>query len=599
MNKIIRKKLAVPKKASVVDIAPRAGLVIDLGKKGLVEAGWFDSVENSTEIIRELSIYVRGKRNSRGTVNTVLQYLRFVAVNRLQVSSDSAKAFRNELDRRKNITPNTKYQIFSTAMGFHRSAIAAGVLPEENLPQNFRTPTSEPKKNFVDLCRVEIASLDDSSNDTFRNAISDRGLNAEQAQALQFSINCMQSLRLRAVNSVQQIVEDWNRVYVAIESLSETDLAQLRECDFRRLDDKTLEAAFRILYAHFGFSLPATKAWPAGISDWCKGRDGWTSNRVKGAFFPVVKTLDPFLLLLLSDDSLSLNVDSAAMYSYIDSCRPSKYDEFTDVYFGKYRGSPTRKCLRTDNPTIVGICALSEKLEKTLPFMPGGAKWLSNERAPLMVHWSTFSGLETKLRGLDPSTPVNMVKRFIGIASKEFPCLLPLVGRTSGENFRPTHALIKKLSGESIDKIRLGLNHKNISTTKVYVDRLETQAMLKNKHLLFQRYLIEEAVDTRRTGSGYVCSNPVSDGCVQHTQCFECDAKRVVLKSPSIVAEWIALEEHIRLAEYSLSVSNPERWEYFWKPKLIEYQTLIDMVDERYKNEAILLTGEVLLPWLS
>lgn len=363
--------------------------------------------------------------------------------------------------------------------------------------------------------------------------------------------------------------------------------------------NKSISLALRILYAHYGFALPRTDDWPLGINDWCRKGQGWLSSRICAAFFPNVKSLDAFLVLLLSESSLALNVDSAAMYSYIDSCKESSQDGLVDVYFGKPRGEALNTTLRNDNSVVAAMNALSSKLKHTLPLMPGGKEKMRAEKVPLFTHWTSFVGSKNEVRGLDPSSTSDMVRRCLKNASAIHPSLLPLNGKVTGENFRPTHVLIKSLNGESIGQINRVLNHKNLSTTGGYIDSVETEAVLKNKHLEFQKYIIKNATSERATGSGYLCSKPISDGCVSHSECQLCDSKRIVLKTPEIVAEWIALEKHICSQEARLIVNNPERWNNYWLPRLEEYRALIALTDEKTKQAASSLVDKVVLPWIS
>ena len=598
-TKVVRKKLAVKKKASVKNISPSKELVVVVNSGSPIDVSWMAAVPNAVELVRELNIYVRGNRGGRSTVNEILKYFKYLVDHGLEVNGKSVNRYRAFLDRKKSIGSNTKSQRFGATVSFLKSAMAAGVLDEERLPKNFRKGLTTAKASFSDLCRSEVKALSEDAESDSASIVKTRGLDEEQAASLSFSETSMSLIRAYSEARVSQTVSDWEFVFSLTEKISKKQVSKLRKLDFRKTEDKTVDLAVSILYAHFGYAIPRTVDWPPGICDWCRKGPGWLSSRVSAAFFPNVKSLDAFLVLMLSEGSLALNVDSAAMYSYIDSYKFSSDDKLVDAYFGKPRGKALNATLRNDNPVAEAMIALATKLKQTLPLMPGGKKKLRTGNVPLFTHWTSFCGQERELRGLDSSTTSRMVRRCFREASKIYPDLSPLADKATGENFRPTHVLIKSLNGESTGKINRDLNHKNLSTTGGYVDRVDTQAVLKNKRERFQVYIIEQAMNERRTGSGYLCSKPISDGCVSHSECRTCDAKRIVLQTPEIVAEWITFEKHICDHETRLSVNNPERWRKYWLPRLEEYRVLIALTDEKIKHEAEELVDEVVLPWLS
>jgi len=604
-RRVVRKKLSVTNKVDVIHIAPRKDMAVDLGPAGIMDASWFASVNQSEELVAELSIYMRGKRRPRNTVNLIFRYFRFVLEADKNINMASMRQFRDFLDRDEATSPNTKSQLFGAVTAFLRSAMVSGVLPVEELPKNFRGTVKTPKKSFSDACRVEIPSLFGPADASVAAAIRDYSIDEDAARSLIFSKKCMNEVRSASETVVLRTIGDWKLAKKHFDSFGEADLNKMREINFREVDNKTIKLAFGILYANFGCGLPAAKHWPPGISDWCKGQAGWPISRVCGAFFPTLKTLDAFLVLLLADEELALNVDSAAMYSYLDSCSASDKDSLFDVTFGKHRGKAVVKCLRSDNPVVIAMTALSEKIKFALQSLPCGPELLRTEQVPLMLHWTSAGAALTKgsdklgPRPISPEMTSYMVRRFLKNNAKGEPFLTALVGKVTGEQFRPTHALIKSLSGQSVDKIRRDLNHSNLSTTRSYVDRVETEALLKTKHLSFQKFLIDAVVESRRTGSGYVCSNPAEDGCVRHAECHTCDAKRIVLKSPEIVAEWMAMQQHIVSHRAVLEADNPERWEGYWQPRLVEYDALIELCGAKARKEAEDLVHNVPLPWLS
>jgi hypothetical protein len=196
-----------------------------------------------------------------------------------------------------------------------------------------------------------------------------------------------------------------------------------------------------------------------------------------------------------------------------------------------------------------------------------------------------------------------MVRRFIRKSARKYPVLAPLVSKVTGENFRTTHILCRGLRGQSIFVTQSDAGHKSVSTTAKYQDRAEVEASAAQRHLIFQRYLVKEAKasSARRLGNGFHCK-PQEKG---HEECLRtdacglgpsgCSARRVVLESPKIVAEWIAWSSHIRSNEDYFRVHRPERWEKVWAPRLLDYEVLLEIVSATVKLKAQQYVGKVVL----
>lgn len=236
------------------------------------------------------------------------------------------------------------------------------------------------------------------------------------------------------------------------------------------------------------------------------------------------------------------------------------------MYFGKKRGSSPTVAIQKNDITVIALRALIQKVKAVMPELPDGNKLILKEYVPIFVH------CKEKVRTVDPSMTSRMVREFIKAAAKEFIVLKPLVDKITGQNFRPTHAYLKKLSGKSTYQIRDDLGHKNITTTEAYVEGVESQAIQNRRHQDFQRFLVKESAKMKRTGSGYLCAgDKEKKGCVEYLDCSECEAKRIVLTNSNIAAEWIAWERTILREKERLLIENSERWNNYWEPKLVEY----------------------------
>ena len=74
---------------------------------------------------------------------------------------------------------------------------------------------------------------------------------------------------------------------------------------------------------------------------------------------------------------------------------------------------------------------------------------------------------------------------------------------------------------------------------------------------------------------------------------------RVWFKDDAIIAEWIAWEKIISDSENELKFQNPIRWEKYWLPRLVKYQSLLENVLEIDKKSALTLAETIKLPPLS
>ena len=82
-------------------------------------------------------------------------------------------------------------------------------------------------------------------------------------------------------------------------------------------------------------------------------------------------------------------------------------------------------------------------------------------------------------------------------------------------------------------------------------------------------------------------------------QWLNCEAKRIWFKDHEVIAEWIAWEQAILEAEDELKFDNLLRWENYWLPRLVKFQSLIAMVLEVDKKHALELAKQIKLPPLS
>lgn len=535
-KRLVRPPLDIVESAEIHHVSPSKELVLVMPSGADIEVYYLRHLDCPELIVRELNLFLRSQRGARNMANTVLAFLRYVVSLRGAVGFQSLKDYKDVIDRKSEITLNTKAQNFGLALSFVRRLMASGVLPHRDLPKNFSQEDKVHKKTFIYFARYDLPEILVDRGKEVEQVMLSWKLLEHEAQSFVFGRICMEAIRECAAAHVRNVINDWEYVNSIIDGLDDDAICNLKGRTFEGEINKTIELAVSILYANYGRVIPPYDQWPKGVGDWCRKRGGWQVSRICGAFFPNSKTLSPFLVLVLTDERLMPNVDSVAFYAYLDCCMPSNERGMVDVYLDKKRGASEAKSIDKNDITVIALRALVKQVGSYLPVMPGGAKLLTQEFVPAFVHCSACAGRQLVTRPLDKSSPANMVRGFIKLAAKQFPVLAPLVGvgKVTGEDFRPTHAYLKKLSGVSVYKIKEDLNHKNISTTEGYIQGVETQAVQKRRHRDFQRFILDEAVawDMKRTGSGYVCEaqSDKESSCVDFNGCSGCGAKRIVFE---------------------------------------------------------------------
>ena len=362
-------------------------------------------------------------------------------------------------------------------------------------------------------------------------------------------------------------------------------------------DPRSIELALSVLFVHYGRILPDSTQWPKGIVDYLKYRE-WTPNRVRAAFFPHPDTLAPFIVGLLSHPELAPNVDSVAFYCYLNSFKLSTNKDKINVYLGKFRGNALCRDVNESDPLISYCRSHAQRMLdvlKTLDDREEIKVILTEKNIPLFLQFTPNNN--KCIRTLDPSTLINVIKRFLADLATEVPSIFPLVqGNCTGKNFRPTIALIERLSGTSLLSIQKLLNHAHSTTTEIYTERVHTNSILLNKSKDFQRFLVDNALNGDREHKNKTKNKEFDEPA---DQWLNCEAKRIWFKDHEVIAEWIAWEQAILEAEDELKFDNLLRWENYWLPRLVKFQSLIAMVLEVDKKHALELAKQIKLPPLS
>lgn len=647
------------------------------------------------EIIRTLNRYVRTKNKTRGVVNSILSFLRFMKNASGVINTELLKRYIKLLDEDSEKVLSTKYQTYLSIKGFVTYLVEQGVIPELDIPFGFDAAkiNRKHKASFAEIARNFVENSDNFDSDDISSISDALEIKRSEAQAFKFSWDCIDILHHESLSRIAEWESDWNFTQSIIESLTPEDICRLQSIngisdpclvrdrtledavalmfakfgseipsvrywpigveDFLRkhwngvavrlklllkgdssvsediqllnyvqamseaqLDEyralesfrvtepmfnfKSVELAISILYAHQGRLVLDSTRWPEGIADYLKG-NGWVPSRVRASLFPTVKSVTPFIVGLLSYPHLSPNVDSVSQYSYLNSFRPLGESGKVNIYFDKFRGNGIQAVVDGSDEIVAACIRHCHRVSELLTEIgQEGQELLKKKKTPLFLQYTPSAMLKSdkRIRPPEASTVTNIVRDFIKSSSEQHPMLRQILS-ASGENFRPTCALLLRLSGESLARIKTVLNHQHLKTTEIYVERTYTQSILKTKAKKFMQYLVDTADTLQPQSSDSEPESLFDSSGTAVDEWINCQAQRVWFSDIDIIAEWLAWESAISGAESYLSYANPARWEKYWLPRLLKYRNLIALVSGADLNAARLKTASIVLPPLS
>jgi hypothetical protein len=386
-----------------------------------------------------------------------------------------------------------------------------------------------------------------------------------------------------------------NKASLLKNALSNEELQKnknIKDWSLSALNKKSAELCMKILYVQFGRFIPSSKKWPNGMADYLRKTGGWQLTRVQSAFFMDKHIQQPLLVAMLSQRELRLNVDSAFYYTYTDSITPAFEKHKVNFFAGKDRGKPSNTELSDKDPLVLVVKEYINNYTNMLSKIKGGDMFLRKENGAIFSHIHRKEGVTQEVRLYDSGTASDWVQPLIEKISKDHPILKALiVKRVTGHNFRPTHVIIDVFKGVSQGQIKNSLNHSSSSTTDGYTSRLETASLIKQKHVNFQNYIIEQS---RKVLDKKVLEE-INDEDALNDLGYD---KKVVFSDTKLVAEWIAYRSKINNEKNRLKLENPSRWELYWQVILAEYEALLSMVDSRNYAAAEEIAPNIELPFL-
>jgi hypothetical protein len=378
----------------------------------------------------------------------------------------------------------------------------------------------------------------------------------------------------------------------AVRDLSKENIDRYKKVEnysYKHFSMKSVEVCFKILFINYGRFLPIAEDWPVGLVDYCKVKQ-WNTKRIYSAFFPDRQVHQPLFLAYLSHEELAPNVDTVFKYTYLDAITPAFEPKKVRVFMGKFRGAPVDKDLSNNDQLVILTIRYIKKYKSILTMSDLGIAYLSQENPSIFGHINRNRG-EFELKTYDVCTACDWVHISLEKYAKEHPIIKPLTFKgTTGENFRPTHAVIDTLKGVPQGKIKLKLNHKRTSTTTQYTENAVTDAQIDTKQMNFQTFIVNQSklsVDELK--------DTVDSSLNLQELAY---SKRVIFSDVHDIAEWIAYRAEIVKEKDRLILSNPKRWVKYWQVKLAEYEALISMVTSQDYHAATILSDELTIPYL-
>ncbi len=261
----------------------------------------------------------------------------------------------------------------------------------------------------------------------------------------------------------------------------------------------------------------------------------------------------------------------------------------------KFRGQGLDKNIDSNLPIIMACYRHVKRMKGVLRQIgEEGRKWLKLENTPLFLHCTPACGRPCKVSLTDLGTAADMARRFLSNTEKVNPDMR-FISSATGENFRPTHALIMKLTGMPANQIQATLAHQHMKTTQIYTNRVYAQSVLQMKAKNFQKFMVSTAISGGISNKAELL-DVTNDGL---DKWINCEAQRIWFDDVDIIADWLVWEKAIISQKEKLESDNPERWKLYWEPRIMKYQGLLSLVSEKNKARALSISEATILPPLS
>lgn len=590
-----RVAIRIPDRADVISPIFPANVVFYIQSR---KVDW-SHLSNVRDIEKLIGIAIAAGSNRSDKLqflnNGPRQLFEYLGRSAAHLNESSIVAIRSEVESLRNISANTKYQMFSNMLAVVREAFARRALQKFKLPPGL--PRDEPKQKQSLLSIAPSRNEDiDSSLIEFTRSLKFKGAVDEDLKlSIALTLQRLVALREYAAKEIAALEADLQFAESAIKLYKIDDLLG---SEYSR-EQTSLEYCLAWMHANFGRLLPPLRLLPPTLQTDLKRRFGGIT-RFQRMLAPTSDTLAPFIVLFLANSECSPNVDSVREYTLIDCVGRGEVGRGRVVRFGKVRGGKREFEVEVDAsskyslPNALQILGtfVQRCLDSGITCSPSASYQGKNR---LFLHVDRQK--QRALGGLDSGTFADCVRRFLARAAAEFPIVGPIAA-AAPENFRPTHGTIETMINGLLSAKKL-LHHENLSTTLGYVDRQIKAATVETRIERFHSYLLEQAVsinnslsiESQPTGLGLFCSkrpeaNERTCSKIDTCERDQCSHTRIVVDDPGTAAIWIRMSEHIEEQADDLKRNYPEKLEEVWLPRLALYKTLLAKASPKVKAAA-------------
>ena len=602
-SRVVRQRLNVPSAARLDEVhGNRQRVVID-GRPVLLPN--LEGLPKSSAILFELQAKSANCKSPASYLNEVRPFLELCS-KRGGMSLQALKAYKLLLEEQTNIHPNTRSERFGYALGFVRHLQEKGVIPHFSLPKNFAREKQTPKLNLFDVAPLTWSTASDQVLQEATQIMKAVSLDRETALASATIKIRLAAIRSRAVAEISEISRLISETDEIINQAKRSGLFErFRKTDVFPSNCRIPEA---IVWAKIKWDgvLPNSSRCDQKFYYVVKTFGGGFREFQK-RFYPTAESLAPFLMLYLCEARIAPNVDSITKYTFRGCLGSGSSSDTQVVSCEKHR--PKQKVIaREISRGREGTWTLPRALEflhnysgrllRTSADVDPRVEEQGKQR--LFIHFDKQRG--KWITRLDPGTVIKMVKSFLERASEQEPELIAVAGTATGENFRPSHAFLKRAESGNIFAVQRLLDQGSANVTRRYSERQQMETLAPLKLLKFQDYIADQIVESRNdlpnrtidVGNGFQCTDPSSGGpdggggfCISHDKCHEgCVHALIVLEDVESAADWLRWEQHIEQHRGTLEANYPERWVGVWEPRLALYKTLLERTSARTKAKA-------------
>jgi len=271
-----REPLSVTTADGAAQHVPVKDWVLNCGPGKRLDASILKGLESGSRVLYQANLYLRDQASPVAAGNRLLRYFRSVQAGHGQLGAESLAAYRSQLDVDAHSQVNTKSQVYGAACGFISRLMRAGILPEQDLPLNFKAVPKKPHPTFAQLAGVRVSDAILGNEDRLDKIKHDQRLDDSTATALLFNIIVLERIHSKSMDELQSRLEDCDFVNQLIDDVDESGRAEATSSvSFNSYFGaaRTLDEAFLILFSKFGFDLPVTDQWPPGIYNFLKARE--------------------------------------------------------------------------------------------------------------------------------------------------------------------------------------------------------------------------------------------------------------------------------------------------------------------------------------